>query len=171
MKSDQSPFPTTLILGVGNILLGDEGFGVHVIRKLRNATLPGYVRLEEGHTGGLNLLGTLEGIERLIVIDAMITDLPFGHIKIIRPDAGLREPNKRAVSFHQVGIIELIKIWGLIHPEPDLYFLIARPFTMEMSMELSPEMEIAAVRAAGLIIELCGDNFAGLERRQSLCLP
>ncbi len=169
MRQELPPFPSTLILGVGNELLGDEGFGVHVIRKLNGAPLPDYVRLEEGHTGGFNLLGMLEGVERLIVIDAMITDLPPGHVQVLKPGSEPKEPHKQAVSFHQIGILELLNVWGLIQPRPEVYFLVARPVNMEMGMELSPQMEVAAERAVGLIRELSADNFARLERRQSLC--
>ncbi|MBL7209032.1 MAG: hydrogenase maturation protease, partial [Dehalococcoidia bacterium] len=59
---------TTMVLGVGNLLLGDEGFGVHVVRRLKERKLPGHVRVEEGGVGGFNLLGYLDGVKRLLVV-------------------------------------------------------------------------------------------------------
>lgn len=69
---------TTLILGVGNIIQGDEGFGIHVARQLKDVLLPGDVRVEEGGVGGFNLLGSLEGAKQVIVVDVMMTDIPPG---------------------------------------------------------------------------------------------
>lgn len=160
---------TTLILGIGNILLGDEGFGVHVAQRLKRRTLPENVRVEEGHTGGFKLLGLLEGVERLIVVDAMITDLPPGQVRLLGTDAGLSEPGKKVVSFHQFGILELLNIWTLIGREPEVFFLVASPVDMSMGMNLSPQTDAAADSAAELIMELSVNNFAGLERSKSVC--
>ena len=66
----QSP-PRTLVLGVGNLLQGDEGFGVHVVRRLAAEGAPAWVRIEDGGTGGVDLLELITAHERVIVIDAL----------------------------------------------------------------------------------------------------
>ena len=161
---------TTLILGLGNILLGDEGFGVHVARRLREFELPDYVRVEEGGVGGFNLLGYLEGVKRLLVVDAMILDSPAGELLLWKPEPNFREPGKNIISFHQVGIIELVHMWGLLGYEPEILFLVTRPEKMELSMELSPCLRTAAEQAAKLIEKLCMNDFADLERSKDLCI-
>jgi len=163
--------PTTLILGLGNILLGDEGFGVHVARRLRELKLPDNVRVEEGGTGGFNLLGHLDGVERLVVVDAMMLDSSPGELLLWKPGPNFRESGKNIISFHQVGIIELVHMWGLLGHEPEILFLVTRPEKMEASMELSPCLRSAAGQAAKLIEKLCANNFADLERSKDLCIP
>ena len=58
----------TLVLGVGNLLLKDEGVGIHVIKALENEKLPAHVHLMDGGTGGLHLLSWLQGYDRIIRI-------------------------------------------------------------------------------------------------------
>jgi hydrogenase maturation protease len=160
---------TTLVLGVGNVIMGDEGFGPEVIRALGESGLPAGVRLEEGGVGGFNLLGSLEGIERLIVIDVMMTDVAPGEVRFFKPGPGFAEPGKRVISFHQVGVLELLQMWGLLGHEPEIYFLVTRPERLEWSTELSPPVRRAAGKAVRLVHSLAADNFAALERSQSPC--
>jgi hydrogenase maturation protease len=161
---------TTLILGVGNIIMGDEGFGIHVVRHLKKMQLPDNVIVEEGGVGGFNLLGYLDGVERLVVVDVMMLDSPPGELFLRKPGPNLREPGKKVISFHQVGIIELTHIWGLLGYEPEILFLVTRPEKMQPSMELSPSLQNAAEQAAKLIEKLCVNNFADLERSKDLCI-
>jgi hydrogenase maturation protease len=152
----------TLILGVGNIIMGDEGFGVHVIRSLSDIELRDNVRIEEGGVGGFNLLGSLEGVKRLIVVDIMTTARPLGELLFFKPGPDFAEPGKKIISFHQVGVLELVQMWGLLGYKPDIFFLVTRPEKLECGMELSPSAQLAADKATGLLKELCRDNFAGL---------
>jgi hydrogenase maturation protease len=158
----------TLILGVGNIIMGDEGFGVHVARKLKDAGLGHDVKVEEGGVGGFNLLGVLEGVGQVIVVDIMNTDIPPGEVLFFKPGSDFVEPGKRIISFHQVGVLELVQMWGLLGYEAEVFFLVTRPQRLEWSTELSPAVERAVAKAVNLIKQLSKDNFAGLERR-ALC--
>ena len=168
MTGQDSP-QTTLILGVGNIIMGDEGFGVHVVRGLNESELPEGIRVEEGGVGGFNLLGSLEGIDRVIVVDVMMADISPGEILLFKPGPDFGEPGKNIISFHQVGVVELVQMWGLLGYEPEIYFLVTRPEKLEWSTEMSPDVQLAADKATELLEELCRDNFAGLERSVSLC--
>lgn len=146
---------TTLVLGLGNLLLGDEGFGVHVVRRLREVELPRNVRLVEGGVGGFNLLGHLDGVERLLVVDVMMMESPPGKLHLLTQEP--EEPGKRIVSFHQVGVLELVKVWRLLGYEPEVTFLVTRPKSMEWSTELSPPLQSAIDTASELIQHLCAD--------------
>ena len=134
MKEQDSP-QTTLILGVGNIIMGDEGFGVHVARSLKETELPADVKVEEGGVGGFELLGALEGIQRVIVVDVMAVDLSPGEILLFKPGPDFGEPGKRIISFHQVGVLELVQMWGLLGYEPEIFFLVTQPEKLEWSTE------------------------------------
>jgi hydrogenase maturation protease len=160
---------TTLIMGLGNVLLGDEGFGIHVARRLKQVRLPDHVKIEEGGVGGFDLLGYLNGVTRLLVIDVMMADMPPGELRLIKLGPELAEPGKTILSFHQVGVLELIRMWSLIGPEPDTYLLVTRPQKIEVCMELSPSLQHAAGRAAKLVEDIVREEFAGLERSGYLC--
>ena len=76
-----------LIAGVGNVLRGDDGFGVEVARRLESATLPDGVRVVETGIGGIALVQELqEGWDALIVVDTVDRDKPPGTIMVIDPD-------------------------------------------------------------------------------------
>lgn len=146
---------TTMVLGLGNLLMGDEGFGVHVVRRLKEVGLPSHVRVVEGGVGGFNLLGYLEGVKWLLVVDVMMTDSPPGELRLLNSDQKPEERGKQILSFHQVGILELVKMWGLLGYEPEIMFLVTRPEKIEWSTELSPPLQSAADQATKMIQHLC----------------
>lgn len=144
-----------MVLGLGNRLMGDEGFGIHVVHRLKKVDLPSYVRVEEGGVGGFNLLGCLEGVKRLLVVDVMMMDAPPGELRLLKPDQKPSEPGKQILSFHQVGILELVPMWHLLGYEPEIMFLVTRPEKIEWSTELSPPLQSAADQATRMIQHLC----------------
>jgi hydrogenase maturation protease len=168
LKETTAP-ESTLILGVGNVIMSDEGFGVHVTRKLIEAELPDDIRIEEGGVGGFNLLGSLEGVKRLIVIDVMLVDISPGDILFFRPGPNFSEPGKSIISFHQVGVLELVKMWRFLGNEPEIFFLVTRPQKLECGMELSTPVQAAVVKAVNLIKEISENDFAVLERSSNSC--
>jgi Ni,Fe-hydrogenase maturation factor len=88
-SGDRSLHARTLVLGVGNLLLGDEGFGVHAARRLAAEGLPDWVRVEDGGTAGVDLLDMIATHERVIVIDALrVRAIPPGPSSV--RDRGLR---------------------------------------------------------------------------------
>ncbi len=71
--SDERHRPRTLIVGVGNPILSDDGVGIHVARKLRDLGLEG-VDVEELPASGLELLDMVLGYDRVVIVDAIVTD-------------------------------------------------------------------------------------------------
>jgi len=75
-----------LVAGVGNVLLGDDGFGVEVARRLETMQLPEGVRVVETGIGGIALVQELqEGWDALIVVDAVDVGRPPGTVVVIDP--------------------------------------------------------------------------------------
>ncbi|MFZ4571784.1 MAG: hydrogenase maturation protease, partial [Bacteroidales bacterium] len=66
-----------LVLGIGNLLMNDEGVGIHVVRNLETENLPG-VDVMDGGTGGLHLLGIIQSYRKVIFIDAALDEFPAG---------------------------------------------------------------------------------------------
>jgi hydrogenase maturation protease len=155
----------TLVLGLGNEILRDEGFGVQVARMLKKSGLPDNIVVEEGGVGGFDLLGKLEGIGRLIVVDVMMMDAPPGELRLMKAGPELSEPGKTIISFHQVGVIELVNMWGLLGYKPEIDFLVTRPEVIEWGTELSPALRDAAERAVNLLENICLERCPVLERR------
>ncbi len=147
-----------MVLGIGNIIMGDEGFGLHVIRRLKEIGVPQNIILEEGGVGGFELLGDLQGIEKLVVVDIMMLPLPPGEIKVFEPGNPPKEPGKAIVSFHQIGVLELINMWSMMgNEEPEVTFVVTRPQTIDWSTELSQALKPAVEKAADMIKTLCAD--------------
>jgi hydrogenase maturation protease len=73
--------PHTLILGIGNVLMGDEGVGVHVVRYLENRGVPDGAALLDGGTGSLTLLEPMQSAGRIVLIDATVDGSPPGTVR------------------------------------------------------------------------------------------
>jgi hydrogenase maturation protease len=105
--------PDLVVLGAGNLLLQDEGLGVHALRRLAERyILPPEVALIDGGVRGLDLLPLIEGVPRLLIVDAVGTSDPPG--TLVRLD-GPAIPAALALkmSMHQVGLQELLGVCAL----------------------------------------------------------
>lgn len=99
--------PSTLVLGVGNILLSDEGVGVHVARRLQVLDSPPDVEVIDGGTEGFELIRFFEGRERVIIVDCLMSRDPPGTIIRAAPDQ-LNLQWAPGFSPHQSGLRELL---------------------------------------------------------------
>lgn len=128
-----------LILGVGNILLTDEGVGVHTIYELEKEEWPGNVTLLDGGTGGIHLTGDLQEFDTIIMIDATLDDSPPGTIRLLRPRRALDFPP--LMSAHEIGLQDMITVMVLTDNLPDIRLITVSVKNINrVSMELSPEI-------------------------------
>ncbi|HOK65691.1 MAG TPA: HyaD/HybD family hydrogenase maturation endopeptidase [Anaerohalosphaeraceae bacterium] len=133
--------PRTLILGIGNILLGDEGIGVRVIEHLRNCPLPDSVDILDGGTAGADLLDTLCRYERVILIDAIDGNYPPGTIVQMTPDE-LQPPNPSALSLHDLDLPQTLAMAKMLGQAPKEVIIIGiQPERIACTMELSPRLK------------------------------
>ena len=102
----RAPRSPVLVLGVGNILLGDEGVGVRVIEKMQELELPDGVELLDGGTASIDILEYLKGREKVIIIDALRGggDKPGTVYRFTPADIRVKRPVY--TSLHQVGLLE-----------------------------------------------------------------
>ncbi|MDR2476008.1 MAG: HyaD/HybD family hydrogenase maturation endopeptidase [Bacteroidales bacterium] len=140
----------TLILGVGNLLLKDEGAGIHVIRALEKENLPADIQLMDGGTGGLHLLSFLQEYEHIIMIDATLDNNPPGTVRLLKPRYASDFP--RLMSAHEIGLRDMIEAMALTEklPEIDLIVISAAQIN-ELGMELSPEVNAAVSKVIKII--------------------
>lgn len=141
-----------IILGVGNLLLSDEGIGVHVANELSKMDLPPEVSVVEGGTDGFRLLNIITEADRLIVIDAVRGGEEPGSIYRFDINEIKNVPTGFKTSVHQVGILEVINLSELIGKTPHATVIGVEPKSLEMSMELSPEVKAKVPRVIELVM-------------------
>ena len=140
------------VLGIGNILLSDEGVGVHVANKLSAISLPEHVSVVEGGTDGFRLLNIITETEHLIVIDAVKGGGEPGSIYRFDIDDVRACPSGFKTSVHQIGLLEVIDLSGLIGKTPRTTIIGIEPKSLEMGMELSPEISEKIPRIIDLVL-------------------
>ena len=132
---------STLILGIGNILLRDEGVGVHVVRRMKGMDLPKDVEVLDGGTAGLELVDFIENRRKLIVVDAVKTgDKPGTIYRLI--ETNLKIKPKAIMSFHEIDFLDALYMSDVMKNKPKEIIVIGvEPKDMSDGVELSPEIE------------------------------
>ena len=144
----------TLVLGLGNGLMGDEGVGVHVVRAVENHTLPADVECLDGGTGGFTLLEPLQEAGRIILIDAAADGNPIGTVTRTTPRFSRDYPP--TLTAHDIGVKDLLDVFYIQGGGPNviLYAITIDP-QQPISMELSEAIAKAAeVAVAEILAEL-----------------
>ena len=156
-KTYDAPIPDeqkkTVILGVGNLLLSDEGVGVHVINKMMDMQFPPYIELIEGGVDGLRLMNLVVGVDRLIVIDAVKGGGSPGSIYKFRSEEFATHADTSKMSVHQIGILEVIRLSGLVGKLPETTIIGVEPKSVGMGMELTPEIQSKVPRIIKLVLD------------------
>jgi hydrogenase maturation protease len=152
----------TLILGAGNLLLSDEGFGVHFIRHLeQHCTLPDGVELFDAGTLGLMAGHKLEEADRVYIVDVIATPGEPGTCIRYNKDDFLLKRIPLKLSPHQIGVQEMLFVSSLRGRCPEEVFLLGIiPAFVEPGTELSPLLQqrlpevasqlVAELRPSGL---------------------
>ena len=126
-----------LILGIGNVLMGDEGIGVRAINYLEKHTFPSNVRLLDGGTGGFHLLEYLQEYKKIIMIDATMNGGKPGTLNIIKPRFSTDFP--KALSAHDIGLKDLVESAALLGSLPEIHLItITIAKIQPMTIDLSP---------------------------------
>lgn len=142
-----------VVLGVGNLLLSDEGVGVHVANRLMKMDLPPGVDVVEGGTDGFRLMNVVTGASRLVVVDAVKGGGPPGSIYRFDIKDAPTYPDAYKTSVHQIGILEVVHLSELIGEAPETTIIGVEPKSLDMGMELSPEVEAKLSRIIELVLE------------------
>ena len=125
--------PRVLILGIGNLLWADEGFGVRAVEALnRDYEFPPNVRLMDGGTQGLYLIEHVTSADILIVFDAVDYGLAPGALKLVEDDDVPKFLGAKKMSLHQTGFQEVLATAELLGKAPKHLFLIGvQPVELE----------------------------------------
>ena len=140
-----------LVLGLGNILMSDEGVGVHVVHALETHALPPNVECLDGGTGGFVLLEPMQNADRIVMIDAAADGNPIGTVTRTVPRFSRDYPP--TLTAHDVGIKDLLDLFYMLDGgrEVILYAISINP-QQPISLELSSPIEMAASEAVERIL-------------------
>jgi hydrogenase maturation protease len=162
MASESRPFAAAsvepcrvLVLGIGNVLMGDEGVGVHVLRQLECCAAMAGVRLLDGGTGGVNLLGEFESAPALILIDATRDGAAAGSVAYRYRKHGGFGKLPPELGAHDFGLKDLFASAAWLGTLPEIHLVtIAVETIRPMCTELSEPVAAAIPIVVALVQRL-----------------
>ncbi|MHB1397805.1 MAG: hydrogenase maturation protease [Trichloromonadaceae bacterium] len=145
-----------LVMAVGNLLRGDDGFAGAVLEQLEKEVLPAEVELFDAGTSIIDLMEVFNGRQRLIVLDAVRGGQAPGTLYRFSPEeveAGELPMN----SLHQVGLLETLKLGALVDCKPGSTVVIGvQPDATALGIGLSVAVQNAVPRAVRLVMKEIG---------------
>lgn len=143
--------PEITVLGVGNVVLSDEGFGVRLAEILDAAyDFPENVQVLDGGTLGLELLRFVTGTRKLLILDAVRTDEHRGGCYRFAGEEA-KAHFREKLSAHEIGVQDVLTFLEITgKPIGEVVVIGAEPVTLEAGLELSPAMEALLPTAAAM---------------------
>jgi hydrogenase maturation protease len=146
--------PGTLVIGLGNPLLGDEGIGVRVVKELRELEMPDGVEVIVGGTGGLRLISLIEDYQRVIIVDAADMGCPPGCVVRFTPLETQFKTEETPLSLHQIGLVEVLALAEALEVAPaEVVIVGVQPGRLEGGVGLSPEVEGAIPQIIRMVMD------------------
>jgi len=147
----------TLVLGIGNSILGDDGVGVHVAQELSRKIKDENVDVRDTSVDGLNLLEFIMGYDKLVVIDAIITeDGEVGEIYRLKPEE-VCQPSHSAISPHHFNLATTLEIGKKLFPEEMpkevTVFAVGTQEVARVTEEMTGKVKEAIPRVISLVLE------------------
>jgi len=147
-----------LVAGVGNRLIGDDGFGPRVVDLLSDRNLPDNVDVRDFGTAGMTIATDLADYDAIIFVDSMDHDgepgtLNKSRLVVEEGDEDIAELAR--LTLHEAGLEGLLRFSKVIGTLPDDIFLIGcKPKTLEPSLELSSEVEATLEKAVAIVDDI-----------------
>ncbi|MEW5965812.1 MAG: HyaD/HybD family hydrogenase maturation endopeptidase [Pseudomonadota bacterium] len=169
---DTSSSPSICVLGIGNLLWADEGFGVRCVEALQQRyEFAPHVSLVDGGTQGLYLIQHVQSADHLLIFDAIDYGLAPGTLKLVRDDDVPRFMGAKKMSLHQTGFQEVLSLAQLTGKYPAQVLLIGcQPQELEdYGGSLRPVVKAAMDEALALgVAEIARWGGQPVPRRQPL---
>jgi hydrogenase maturation protease len=151
----------TIVLGIGNPIMGDDGMGIHVVQDLltRSAILvlpEGNIEILDGGTLGYLLLDHVNALDALIVVDAANIGAEPGELRVFQNrDMDDFLSNNQTSSVHEVGLLDLMQMMALMGQTPRQRALVGvQPAVIDWGTELSPAVAPSVAKAAQTVIDV-----------------
>lgn len=167
MQTEQSP-ARVLILGIGNLLWADEGFGVRAIEHLRDHyEFGGNVTLLDGGTQGIYLVQNIREADILVVFDAVDYGLPGGTLKRVEGEQVPKFLGAKKVSLHQTGFQEVLAMAEMLGDYPEHLLLVGvQPMELDdYGGSLRPEVKAQIEPSIAIVLEYLAGLGVTAERR------
>ncbi|TEB05216.1 Hydrogenase 2 maturation protease [Pelotomaculum schinkii] len=148
---DQENSKKVFVIGVGNLLLGDEGIGIHLIREMKKELLPRNVELVDGGTAGIDLLYWLEEADYAIIVDCVEAGAVPGAIFRVPGDELLIESTGQLISLHDINLSEVLLLATKMNKLPPTIIFGIQPEVIGYQTELSPTLQNTLPRLMQLI--------------------
>jgi len=131
------------VLGLGNVLMQDEGIGVHLVNMLATKyEFDPAIQLIDGGTTGTDLLPYFDSNERIMILDAVDFGKKAGHVEVLRNDEILAR-FKSKLSLHHLGLSDVLSTLQLLEIKPEEICLIGmQPASMELDLALSESIRL-----------------------------
>jgi hydrogenase maturation protease len=134
--------PRITLIGLGNILMRDEGVGIHAVRYIQeNCAVPPELEIVDGGTSGLDLLSFIEGRDHVLFVDSVNFDREPGYIGVLSKGQipalfGVKD------SLHHMGLMDVLAAAQLRDKLPRQMSLIGvQPHTIDIGLELTPTIQ------------------------------
>ena len=150
---DQIKSNPIVVLGVGNILLTDEGFGVHVVNQLwEDYVFNPPITILDGGTMGMELLTYMRGMTKLVLVDAIHGGEAPGTVYEF-PHEEMNHYFTEAISVHEVGMQDILRIRALQEdPLEDAVVIGVEPESLELGLTLSETTQAAVEDVKGRVL-------------------
>lgn len=147
----------TLILGIGNPILGDDGVGFHIAQELAEKIKDENIEVKDTTVNGLNLLELIAGYDKLIVIDAIMTeDGKAGEIYKLKPEI-IGEPACSTISAHHLNLANTIELGKRLFPqempEEVTVFAVGTQKVAQVTEEMTEAVKEAIPKIVSLVLE------------------
>lgn len=140
-----------LVIGVGNLLLGDEGVGIHFIQQMKKESLPHFVELVDGGTAGIDLLYWLEEAGYAIIVDCVEAGEDPGAILRIPVEELSFNSKSQMISMHDINLKEVLLLAKKMNKLPETVIFGVQPEAICCQTELSPPVQKILPRLIGLV--------------------
>jgi len=155
-RPGSAPLAKVLVIGQGNVLLGDEALGPEVVRTLESRwELPDQVQVLEVGTQGLNLLPFLEGVEALVAVNSLHGRGPAGEVRVLDREALLRNDPEYRMSPHAFGLASHLRTLEFTGEAPSRVWVVgAIPEDVELRSGLTATLKAAVPRVLDEVLGL-----------------
>ncbi len=144
-----------VVIGVGNLLLKDEGIGIHTVKALQEINLPRDVKIIDGGTAP-DLIAYTEAGDKLIIIDAARAGGEPGTIYRFHPQ-DLSEESNQIISAHELGVEQNLRLMSLMGNEPaEIVIIGIEPGEIEWGTELSAELRQKVPQIISIVLKEIG---------------
>jgi hydrogenase maturation protease len=139
-ESPENKPPRVVVIGVGNLLLKDEGIGIHAVKALQEINLPHDVKIVDGGTAP-DIIAYTEASAKLIIVDAARAGGEPGTIYRFHPQ-DLTEENGKIASVHELGVAQNLKLMSLMGNKPgEIVIIGVEPGEIDWGLELSAGLQ------------------------------